>query len=60
MKSFHLFFEYCLLEKLVITRNACKYDALIVMHRCSLLNRDTIMHSILTQEDVINEALNVN
>ena len=43
-----------------MTDNACKYDASTFTHRCLFLNFDIIIHSILTQKNVINEALNVN
>jgi len=43
-----------------MTRNACKYDTSTFTHRCFLLNFSTIVHSLLAQKAVINEALNVN
>jgi len=43
-----------------MTRNACKYGALTFTHRYFLLTPNIIMYSILAQEDVINEAFDVN
>ncbi len=60
MKSFHSLSRYCSSKELVMTRNACKYDTSIFTHRCSLLNFNTIVHSLLTQKAVINEVFNVN
>jgi hypothetical protein len=43
-----------------MARNAYKYNTLTFTHYCFLLNFNTIVHSLLTQKVVINEALNVN